>query len=99
MDDLIANKAYTIGRRGAWRDYVDIFICLKWGICSIDKIIRLAKKKFNGEFNEKLFFEQLTYFDDIKIIPTEYIKDSYTPSEIKSFLELEVRKYLKKILP
>ena len=27
--DIAADKAYTVGRRPAWRDYVDFFSCLK----------------------------------------------------------------------
>lgn len=99
LDDLAANKAYTIGRRGAWRDYVDLFFLLKWELYDIDKLARLAKKKFQGEFNEKLFLQQLTYFDDLKITPTVFLKDSYTDDEIKSFLEKQVKDYLSSILP
>ncbi|PIZ05445.1 MAG: hypothetical protein COY57_07255, partial [Flavobacteriales bacterium CG_4_10_14_0_8_um_filter_32_5] len=29
LKDLAANKAYTIGRRGEYRDYVDLFFLLK----------------------------------------------------------------------
>jgi len=82
-----------------WRDYVDLFFFLKWRFYSIKKIIALAKEKFGGEFNEKLFLGQLVYFDDIKIVPTVFLKESYTDDEIKSFLEKEVEAYIKKILP
>ncbi len=99
LDDLVANKAYTIGRRGAWRDYVDLFFFLKWKLYTIDKIIFFAKSKFKGEFNEKLFLEQLTYFNDLSFVPTTFIKDKYTDSEMKSFLEQQVEEYLSRILP
>ena len=99
LDDLAANKAYTIGRRGVWRDYVDLFFFLKWKLYTIENIIALANRKFKGEFNEKLFLEQLTYFNDLAIIPTTFIKDKYTDSEIRSFLEQQVEDYLSRILP
>lgn len=99
LDDLAANKAYTIGRRGVWRDYVDLFFFLKWKLYTIEKIITLANRKFEGEFNEKLFLEQLTYFNDLAIVPTIFLKESYTDSQIKSFLEKQVEKYLSLILP
>lgn len=98
LDDLVANKAYTIGRRGAWRDYLDLFFFLKRSIYDLKTIIKLAQKKFQNEFNPKLFLEQLVYFDDIDIIPTEFIKESYTDKQIKSFLEKQVEEYLGKIL-
>jgi len=98
LDDLAANKAYTIGRRGVWRDYIDLFFFLKWNIYSMEKIIAFAQKKFKGEFNEKLFLEQLVYFDDVNIVPIDFIKESYKEKEIKSFLEKQVEEYIRKRL-
>lgn len=98
INDLAANKAYTVGRRPAWRDYVDLFILMKWNICPIDTIISLAQRKFKGEFNAKLFLGQLTYFADIDAIETVFLKESYTTAEIKAFLEKSVKEYLKVFL-
>jgi len=98
LSDLAANKAYTLGRRPAWRDYVDLFFFLKWKLFTIDALIALAVKKFAGEFNPKLFLQQLVYFDDIKVVDTIFLKESYSPSEIKAFLEKSVKDYLKKVL-
>lgn len=97
-DDLVANKAYTIGRRGAWRDYVDLFFFLKWKLYTLNIIIDHAKRKFENEFNEKLFLEQLVYFKDIDMVTTNFLKESYSNSDIQSFLEYEVEQYLKKVL-
>lgn len=94
LDDLAANKAYTIGRRGVWRDYIDLFFFLKWDLYSIEKINVLAKKKFKGEFNEKLFLEQLVYFDDLVIVPIDFMKESYKEKEIKVFLEKKAEEYI-----
>ena len=99
LDDLIANKAYTIGRRPAWRDYVDLFFVLKWGLYTLEDVIRLAEKKFAGEFNAKLLLPQLTYFEDIQPAETVFIKESYTDEQIKNFLGQQVDAYLKTILP
>ncbi len=98
LDDLAANKANVIGRRNTWRDYVDIFILLKWKLYSIDQLIALANKKFAGEFHDKLFLQQLCYFTDIPIVPTNFVKDSYSDKEIQSFLSTEVERYVKKVL-
>jgi len=98
LDDLAANKAYTLGRRPAWRDYVDLFFFMKQKIYSIEKVVALAEKKFGGEFNSKLFCQQLTYFDDVTIVETEFLKKSYTIKEIQKFLADQVRTYLKAVL-
>lgn len=99
LDDLAANKAFTIGRRGVWRDYIDIFFFLKRKRYSLKDLIKLAERKFGGEFSEKLFLGQLIYFDDIKILPTVFLKEKYSDVEIKSFLSKSVEDYLRKILP
>ncbi|MBI5452459.1 nucleotidyl transferase AbiEii/AbiGii toxin family protein [Candidatus Gottesmanbacteria bacterium] len=98
MDDLAANKAHVIGRRPAWRDYVDLFFFLKWRRYSLENLILLAEKKFKGEFSPKLFLQQLVYFDDIKIMETAFVKKSFTTEQIKSFLEKQVEEYLKRTL-
>lgn len=98
LDDLISNKAITIGRRGVWRDYVDIFYVLQNKITSLDKIIKDAEQRFGSNFSRKLFLEQLCYFSDLEIVKIEFIKKYYHPDEIKHFLTTEVKKYTKKSL-
>jgi hypothetical protein len=96
--DIAADKAETLGRRAIWRDYIDLFFLLKWKILTLEKIIELAKKKFAGEFVETQFLEQLPYFADLKKAPIEFVREKYSDHEIKSFLEKQVKAYLKKIL-
>lgn len=55
--DIIADKAYTIGRRAVWRDYVDMYFVIKKQFVHLSKITSLAKKKFKGSFNESLFWK------------------------------------------
>lgn len=98
LDDLAANKANVIGRRPVWRDYVDLFILLKWNLYTIDTLIRLAEKKFSGEFNPKLFLQQLVYFYDVTIVKTTFFKDSYAPDEIKQYLDRVTQEYIKTII-
>lgn len=98
VQELALHKAYTIGRRGTYRDYFDLFTILKTKSISLEEIIRLDKKIYHGAFNEKLFLEQLVYFDDItnfEIIPVE---NARIPSveEVKSFFEDVTREYLEK---
>ena len=67
MPDLLtlaAMKAYALGRRAKWKDYVDLyFIINKYH--SINKIVERGLAIFSGEFNERIFREQLGYFADI----------------------------------
>jgi predicted nucleotidyltransferase component of viral defense system len=61
--DLAAMKAYALGRRAKWKDYVDLyFISEKY---SLKEISDRAEVLFADLFSEKLFRSQLSYFDDI----------------------------------
>jgi predicted nucleotidyltransferase component of viral defense system len=63
--EILAGKAYTIGRRGELKDYIDLYIGLRDSHSSLGEIINLANKKFRSAFNDRLFLEQLVYLDDI----------------------------------
>ncbi|MFA5433020.1 MAG: nucleotidyl transferase AbiEii/AbiGii toxin family protein [Candidatus Paceibacterota bacterium] len=76
MADLLtlsALKAYALGRRAKWKDYVDIYFILK--IHTMKDIISKTKEIFGNDFNEKIFRSQLSYFDDIDYSEkVEYLK-------------------------
>ena len=87
IDERGAMKAYAMGRRSQWKDYVDLFFLLKFKL-SMDDIIAKAKELFSTHFNSKLFREQLCYFEDIDFSETiDYIDYAPEINEIKSFLE------------
>lgn len=95
--DIAANKAFTIGQRGQWRDYVDIFFLMKKEIFSLDKIVELTQYKYQSEFNRRLFLQQLVYFKDIENFDTAFLKEVYSVSQIQYFLEKVTKEYLKKL--
>lgn len=67
MADLLtlsAMKAYALGMRAKWKDYVDLYFMMK-EFYSIEQIIKEARRIFGDEFNEKIFRAQLAYFKDI----------------------------------
>ena len=68
IKEIAATKAYTIGRRGSFKDYVDLFFILKDNYSSLEEIMDLAEKKYSDEFNNRLFLEQLTYTKDVEDI-------------------------------
>lgn len=94
VKDLFSNKAYAISRRGAWRDYVDIYYGLSRNIINFSKLIGETEKRFEGAFSKKLFFEQLTYFADINDWTIEWIKEKIDNGKIKEFLLEQVNSYL-----
>lgn len=63
-----AMKAFALGRRAKWKDYVDLYFILQHQ--SFQHIIEKAKKIFQQEFDEKLFREQLAFHEDINYTDT-----------------------------
>ena len=95
--DVALDKAYTIGRRGEWRDYVDFYFALKAGF-PLRSIMKRAEKKFGSLFSEKLFLAQLTYFGDLKDFTVDFIGKKVSRQEIQNFFEKEVERYKEEIL-
>jgi hypothetical protein len=84
--DLAAMKAYALGRRSKWKDYVDLYFILK-NHYTVNKIAERTSYLFGQLFSEKLFRAQLSYFDDIDYSePVEFIGPAVSEGEIKEFL-------------
>ena len=84
--DLAAMKAYALGRRSKWKDYVDLYFILKDHF-TINQISERTIEIFGQLFSEKLFRAQLSYFDDIDYSePVEYLVQPVPGDEIKNFL-------------
>ena len=85
LEDLASNKAYVIGRRGEWRDYVDMYFLLVRGNLKLDEILTETKKRFAGNFDEKLFWEQLVYWSDIKDFEVDFAGDFIEKEVIQKY--------------
>ena len=96
VEDIAADKAYTVGRRAIWRDYVDLFFILKRDLVDIFGLVKLSEQKFGVEFNPKLFLEQLIYFEDIEISKMSFVKERPSVLEIQDFLKQQVKRFKEK---
>jgi hypothetical protein len=84
--DLAAMKAYALGRRSKWKDYVDFYFLLR-DYFSIEEISGRSVEIFDQLFSPKLFRAQLSYFSDINYIePVEYLVPVPSEEEIRQFL-------------
>ena len=84
--NLAAMKAFALGRRSKWKDYVDLFFILR-DHHSIKEIIEIANKIYGQLFSEKLFRAQLCYFEDVDFSEEiEYLVNKPKYEEIKKFL-------------
>lgn len=96
VEEIALQKAYTVGRRGEYRDYFDLYTILKNQYLDLKEIVTNAKKVYGSIFDEKMFLEQLVYFDDLSnfnIIPT-LEKIFPTPKEVKIYFEELVNNYI-----
>lgn len=83
--EIAATKAYTIGRRGSFKDYVDLYFILKEKISSLEEIIKIAEKKYGENFNARLFLEQLIYLEDVEDTGIVFIKEPVTKTNASSY--------------
>jgi hypothetical protein len=96
VKEILATKAYTIGRRGEFKDYLDIYVGLSGGHASLDEVIELARQKYGNAFNDRLFLEQLVYLDDVEAVEINMLSGR-VPSKrelTEYFSELIQRKLL-----
>lgn len=88
MPDLLtlaAMKAFALGRRAKWKDYVDLFFIFRQ--YSIAEVSDLASCIFDDQFSEKLFREQLCYHADIDYTEkVDYIGQPIKDEEVRSGL-------------
>jgi hypothetical protein len=89
--EIAATKAYTIGRRGSFKDYVDLYFVIAEQRATLAGIIADAERKFGADFNSRLFLEQLLYLDDLDDTEVQFIKPVVTASKIQTFFEERVR--------
>lgn len=83
---LAAMKAFALGRRSKWKDYVDLWFILKHHF-SVKEISEEANQLFPGQFSEKLFRGQLSFHKDIDFSePVEFMGMPVPEEEIKAFL-------------
>lgn len=84
---LAAMKAFALGYRAKWKDYVDLYFVMR-DFHSLSEIAARAKELFGGHFNEKLLRQQLSYFEDVSYKEKVTYKPGFEVSdeEVKKFL-------------
>jgi predicted nucleotidyltransferase component of viral defense system len=100
-EEIALMKAYTIGRRTSFRDYVDLYYLLSQNNINIKRIIKECGQKYilEGEtvFSGKLFLQQLKYTEDIydkKETEQLLFDKTITLEKIESYLNTKVCEYL-----
>lgn len=84
--EIAALKAYAMGRRAKWKDYVDMYFLIKDHF-SIDEIAKKTDEIFAWAFNEKIFRQKLSYYEDIDYSEeVQYLIEPIPQDEICKYL-------------
>ncbi len=79
---LAAMKAFALGQRAKWKDYVDLYFIIKDHF-TVAQISEKGKQLFGGNVNEKLFRSQLAYFEGINYEETVEFLPGFETEEQK----------------
>jgi hypothetical protein len=88
--DIAVTKAYTIGRRGSYKDYVDLYFIMAEHHATLAEIVQGAEQRYGADFNSRLFLEQLVYLDDVKDTEIKFLKSPISPAPLRSFFEMRI---------
>ena len=90
--DIFSTKLFVLGRRAAWRDYVDIATCIRHGGTALKQGIQEAVQRYH--IADRWILEPLTYFNDLEKVPVEWVRYEMTDIEVQNSIENEVRRII-----
>lgn len=91
--DLAAMKAYALGRRSKWKDYIDLYFIISQ-YHTIHEIAKRASSIFGELFSEKQFRAQLCYFEDVDYSEDVIFINKEIPNEkIRAYLTDQASKF------
>lgn len=88
--EIALMKAFSIGKRLSYKDYIDWYFMLSGKHVSLGEVIGGAKSKFGADFNDRLFLGQLVSMEDVPIQKIDFLKDTVSKDEVSKCLESEV---------
>jgi len=92
--DIASMKAYTIGRRRSFKDYVDLYFILFGGHAALNIVISEAKEKYKEGFNDRLFCEQLTSPEDLDDEAIIWLQKQQSKTDMQIFFQEKVKEFL-----
>ena len=93
VQEIAAMKAFAVGKRLAYKDYVDWYFLLKEKYAELSDVISFCQKKFGNDFNDRLFLGQLVSFEDIPSQKIDFLRSEVDRAIIEKFLRAAVRNY------
>ncbi|HEX9721737.1 MAG TPA: nucleotidyl transferase AbiEii/AbiGii toxin family protein [Candidatus Paceibacterota bacterium] len=93
IQEIAAMKAFAVGKRLAYKDYIDWYFMLKEEYVTLQEVISLCTQKFGNDFNDRLFLGQLVFMEDIPTQKIDFLRDPVGREKIQAFLEVLVRHF------
>lgn len=93
VPEIAAMKAFAIGKRITYKDYVDWYFLLHENHVGLQEVIALAKQKFGGDFNDRLFLGQLVSLEDVPIQKIDFLREAPDKNTIEKFLKQTVKDF------
>lgn len=93
VEEIAAMKAFAIGKRLSYKDYIDWYFLFSEKHIGLKQVINLAKKKFGGEFNSRLFLGQLVSLNDVPTSEINFLREPVDRKTVQNFLEKTVRDF------
>lgn len=93
VKEIAATKAYTVGRRGSFKDYVDLYYVLVEKHASLRDVVDMAERKYTALFNTRLFLEQLIYLDDVTDTAILFLKPEVSKESLRVFFEEQIKSF------
>lgn len=92
--EIAAMKAFAIGKRLAYKDYVDWYFLLSKRHVTLPVVIELAQAKFGGDFNDRLFLGQLASLEDIPNQKIDFLNEVVDRQTIESTLRACIKEMI-----
>jgi hypothetical protein len=89
--EIASMKAFSIGKRLSYKDYVDWYFLIKEKHVKLNNIIDGSIKKFGNDFNDRLFLGQLVSMEDIPDQKIDFLRDEVDRKTIESTLREAVK--------
>jgi len=92
INEIASTKAYSIGRRGVLKDYVDLYFIISKKETTLEEIIKISEKKYGDIFNARLFLEQLIDVKNVEDTDIVFLKEKVNKKTLELFFEKEIGK-------
>lgn len=90
--EIAAMKAYALGRRATYKDYVDLYFILAEKHCTLQELTDTAQRKYEDQFNARLFFEQLVYMRDVPTMEIPFLRNAVRRETLEGFFYEEIKR-------